>query len=83
MPTNFYSIAVPADTYFNSTAIINGVLTKLTWTSIYNNNLTISGYGYTTSANENYTISHSNPNGKIYVSVYGFSDCGGYGYLGV
>ena len=80
MPTNFYSIAVPADTYFNGTVIINGVLTKLTWTSIYNNNGTISGYGYTTSANGNYTISHSNPNGKIYVSLYGFSDRGGYGY---
>ena len=80
MPTNFYSIAVPADTYFNGTVIINGVLTKLTWTSIYNSNGTISGYGYTTSANGNYTISHSNPNGKIYVSVYGFHYSGGYGY---
>ena len=27
-----------------------------------------------------YTIRHSNLNGKIYVSVYRFSDCGGYGY---
>ena len=80
MPTNFYSIAVPADTYFNGTVIINGVLTKLTWTSIYNSNGTISGYGYTKSAYGHYTISHSNPNGKIYVSVYGFSDRGGYGY---
>ena len=80
--TNFYSIAVPVDTYFNGTVIINGVLTTINWTSIYNNNLTIPGYGYTTSANENYTISHSNPNGKIYISVYGFHYSGGYGYLG-
>ena len=80
MPTNFYNIAVPADTYFNGTIIINGVLTKLNWTSIYNSNGTISGYGYTTSANGNYTISHSYPNGKIYVSVYGFYPSGGYGY---
>ena len=80
MPTNFYSIAVSADIYFNGTIIINGVLTKLNWTSIYNNNGTISGYGYTTSANGNYSISHSNPNGKIYVSVYGFHSYGGYGY---
>ena len=36
----------------------------------------------TTSANENNTISHSNPNGKIYISVYGFHYLGGYGYLG-
>ena len=80
MPTNVYSIAVPADTFFNGTVIINGVLTTLTWTSIYNSNGTISGYGYTTSANGNYTISHSNPNGKIYVSVYGFHSYHGYGY---
>ena len=80
MSTNFYSIAVPADTYFNGTIIINNVLTKLTWTSIYNSNGTISGYGYTMSANGHYTISHSNPNGKIYVSVYGFRFRGGYGY---
>ena len=80
MPINFYSIAVPADTYFNGTVIINDVLTKLTWTPIYNNDGTISGYGYTTSANGSYTINHSHPNGKIYVSVYGFHDYGGYGY---
>ena len=80
MSTNFYSIAVPANTYFNGTVIINGVLTTLNWTSIYNSTGTISGYGYTMSVNGHYTISHSNPNGKIYVSVYGFSDHGGYGY---
>ena len=80
MPTNFYSITVPADTYFNGTVIINGVLTKLNWTSIYNSNGTISGYGYTKSAYGHYTISHSHPNGKIYVSVYGFHSYGGYGY---
>ena len=41
---------------------------------------TILGYGYTTATNGNYTISHSHPNGKIYVSVYGFQIIGGYGY---
>ena len=81
MPINFYSIAIPADTYFNGTVIINGVLTTLNCTSIYNSNGTILGYGYTTSANGTYTISHSHPNGNIYVSVYGFSDHGGYGYI--
>ena len=80
MPTNFYSIAIPADTYFNGTVIINGVLAALNWTSIFSSNGTISGYGYTTAANGNYTISHSNPNGKIYVSVYGFQIIGGCGY---
>ena len=80
MPTNFYSLTVPADAYFNGTIIINNVLTKLNWTLIYNNNGTISGYGYTKSAYGHYTISHSHPNGKIYVSVYGFHSYGGYGY---
>ena len=80
MPTNFFGIVVPADSYFNGTVLINDVLTTYDWTIIYNINGTISGYGYTTTANGNYTISHSNPNGKIYVSVYGFSHYGGYGY---
>ena len=80
MPTNFFGIVVPADSYFNGTVLINDVLTTYDWTIIYNINRTISGYGYTTTANGNYTISHSHPNGKIYVSVYGFSHYGGYGY---
>ena len=80
MPTNFFGIVVPADSYFNGTVLINDVLTTYDWTIIYNINGTISGYGYTTTANGNYTISHSHPNGKIYVSVYGFSHYGGYGY---
>ena len=80
MPTNFYSLTVPADAYFNGTIIINGVLTTLTWTSIYNSNGMISGYGYTTSAYGHYTISHCHPNGKIYVIVYWFHYRGGYGY---
>ena len=75
------SIAIPADIYFNDTVIINRIMTILNWTSIYNSNRTILGYGYTVSANRNYTISHSHPNGKIYVSVYEFSDYGGYGSI--
>ena len=81
MPTNFYSIALPADSYFNGTVIINSVLTELNWTSIYNSDGTISGYGFATAANGTYTISHSHPNSKIYVSVYGFSSNRGYGYV--
>ena len=81
MPTNFYSIAVPADSYYNDTVIINGILTTLNWTPIRDTNGVITGYGYNTTANGNYTISHSHPNGKIYVSAYGFAPNGGYGYL--
>ena len=81
MPTNFYSIAVPADSYYNGTVIINGSLTTLNWTPIRDTNGVITGYGYNTTANGSYTISHSHPNGRIYVSAYGFADNGGYGYL--
>ena len=82
MPTIFYSVAVPVDSYFNGTLIINGVLTSLNWTTIYstNNNIT-TGYGYKTTANGTYTISHSHPYGKICIIVYGFYQHGGYGYL--
>ena len=79
--TNFYSIAVPADLYYNGTVIINGNLTTLNWTPIRDTNGVITGYGYNTTASGSYTISHSHPNGKIYVSAYGFAFAGGYGYL--
>ena len=81
MPTNHYSIAIPADTYYNGTVVINGILTTLDFTPIYDMYGTVTGYGYNTTVNGNYTISHSHPNGKIYVSVYGFISSGGYGYL--
>ena len=82
MPTNHYSVAIPADFYYNGTILINGVLTETTnWSPIYLENGKISGYGYNSSANGTYTISHSHSDGGIYVSVYGFFDYGGYGYL--
>ena len=81
MPNNYYSIAVPADSYYNGTVIINGILTTLNWTPIRDTNGVITGYGYNTTASGSYTISHSHPNGKIYVSAYGFQRTGGYGYL--
>ena len=82
MPTIFYSVAVPVDSYFNGTLIINGVLTSLNWTTIYSTNSnTTTGYGYKATANGTYTISHSHPYGKICIIVYGFYQHGGYGYL--
>lgn len=82
MPTNHYSVAIPIDSYFNGTILINGVLTVTSgWSPIYLENGEISGYGYNSSANGNYTISHSHPEGRIYVSVYGFFHYGGYGYV--
>ena len=81
MPTNYYSIAIPADTYYNGTVVINGTLTTLDFTPIYDVYGTVTGYGYNTTFDRKYTISHSHPNGNIYVSVYGFTLHGGYGYL--
>ena len=80
MPKNYYSIAIPADRYYNGTVVINGILTTLDFTPIYDMYGTVTGYGYNTTVDGNYTISHSHPNGKIYVSVYGFTLHGGYGY---
>ncbi|XP_019859475.1 PREDICTED: uncharacterized protein LOC109587695 [Amphimedon queenslandica] len=80
MPNNFYSIAVPADSYYSGTVIINGSLTTLNWTPIRDTNGVITGYGYNTTVYGSSTISHSHANGRIYVSAYGFSLGGGYGY---
>ena len=48
MPTNHYSIAIPADTYYNGTVVINGTLTTLNFTPIYDVYGTVIGYGYNT-----------------------------------
>lgn len=78
---SFYSLAVPADCYFNGTIIINNELTTLDWAPIYNTIGLVIGYGYNTTANGTYTISHSHPNGLIYVNSYGLDSNGSYGYL--
>lgn len=80
-PFNFYSIAVPADSYYNGNVIINGTLTAPTWTPIRSANGTVVGYGYSQVAYNVSTISHSHPNGRVYVSAYGFDLAAGYGYL--
>ena len=78
---NYYSLAVPSDTYYNGTVIVNNVLMTPQWSPIYSINGSIIGYGYNATANGVYTISHSHTNGVIYVSAYGFDASGGFGYL--
>ena len=78
---NYYSLAVPSDTYYNGTVIVNNVLMAPQWSPIYSINGSIIGYGYNATANGVYTISHSHTNGVIYVSAYGFDESGGFGYL--
>ena len=79
---NYYSLAVPSDTYYNGTVIVNNMLMTPQWSPIYSiNGSIIIGYGYNATANGVYTISHSHTNGVIYVSAYGFDASGGFGYL--
>ena len=80
MPKNYFSILVPNDQYFNQTYLYNGFTLTPTWTTIYYPNGSIAGYGYSTQFSGTVTISHSNVNGSIFVTVYGFVYAGGYGY---
>ena len=80
IPKNYFSILVPNDQYFNQTYLYNGFTLTPTWTTIYYPNGSIAGYGYSNEFSGTVTISHSNPNGSIFVTVYGFVEYGGYGY---
>ena len=80
MPKNYFSILVPNDQYFNQTYLYNGFTLTPTWTTIYYPNGSIAGYGYSTQFSGAVTISHSNVNGSIFVTVYGFDSAGAYGY---
>ena len=80
MPKNYFSILVPNDQYFNQTYIYNGFTLTPTWTTIYFPNGSIAGYGYSTEFSGTSSFSHSNPNGNIFITAYGFVEYGGYGY---
>ena len=80
IPKNYFSILVPNDQYFNQTYLCNGFTLTPIWTTIYYLNGSIAGYGYSTQFSGTVTIGHSNVNGSIFVTVYGFVEYGGYGY---
>ena len=80
VPKNYFSILVPNDQYFNQTYLYNGFTLTPTWTTIYYPNGSIAGYGYSTEFSGTGSFSHSNPNGSIFITVYGFVEYGGYGY---
>ena len=80
--TSYYSVVMPNDAYFNQGLMINGFLNNLTWTSIYAANGSVIGYGYSAAVTGSNTIAHPNPNGKLFVSVYGFTTYGAYSYVG-
>ena len=80
--TSYYTVVMPNDAYFNQGLMINGFLNNLTWTSIYAANGSVVGYGYSAAVTGSNTIAHPNPNGKLFVSVYGFTTYGAYSYVG-
>ena len=80
--TSYYSVVVPNDAYFNQSLLINNVLINPPWVLIYASNGSIYGYGYSTSFSGTYTVAHPNPNGKLFVSIYGWTTYGGHSYVG-
>ena len=80
--TSYYSVVVPNDAYFNQNLLVNNVLTNPLWVPIYGSDGSIYGYGYSTSFNDTNTVSHPNPNGKLFISIYGWSIDAGYSYVG-
>ena len=80
--TSYYSVVVPNDAYFNHNLLINNNLINPPWVLIYASNGSVYGYGYSTSFCGTNTIRHPNPNGKLFVSVYGWRTYAGYSYVG-
>ena len=79
---SYYSVVVPNNAYFNENLLINNVLINPPWVPIYGSDGSIYGYGYSTSFYGNNTVTHSNPNGKLFVTVYGWNLFAGYSYVG-
>ena len=80
--TSYYSVVVPNDAYFNQSLLINSNLINPPWVFIYASDGSIYGYGYSTSFSGTNTVAHPNPNGKLFVSIYGWTSYAGYSYVG-
>ena len=80
--TSYYSVVVPNDAYFNQSLLFNSNLINPSWVLIYASDGSVYGYGYSTSFSGTNTIAHPNPNGKLFVSIYGWKTYGGYSYVG-
>ena len=80
--TSYYSVVIPNDSYFNKSLLINSNLINPPWVLIYASDGSIYGYGYSTSFSGTNTIAHPNPNGKLFVSIYGWTMYAGYSYVG-
>ena len=80
--TSYYSVVVPNDAYFNQSLLINNFLINPPWVLIYASDGSIYGYGYSTSFTGTNTVTHPDPNGKLFVSIYGWTRYAGHSYAG-
>ena len=80
--TSYYSVVVPNDVYFSQSLLINGILINPSWVEIYASDGSVYGYGYSNSFSGTNTITHPDPNGKLFVSIYGWTTYAGYSYVG-
>ena len=81
--SHYYSVVMPNDEYYDGTLIFDGSLQNITgWNAIYYSDGSIAGYGYSALTNGSHTITHPNKQGKLFVSVYGWSSFRGYSYAG-
>ncbi|XP_019859534.1 PREDICTED: uncharacterized protein LOC109587749 [Amphimedon queenslandica] len=77
---SLYTVTVPARESFNGTLVINGSLVTPNWSSIYDKDGVIVGYGYTSSFSGMTTIAPSSSMNSLYVAVYNLDDDGAYSY---
>ena len=80
--TSYYSVAVPNDGYFDQKVLINNKLINPSWVQIYGSNGSVYGYGYSGCFSGTITVTHPNPNGTLFVSIYGWKSYAGYSYVG-
>ena len=81
--SHYYSVVMPNDKYYDGTLIFDGSLQNISeWKAIYYSDGSIAGYGYSALTNGSHTITHPNKQGKLFVTVYGWTTYGGYSYAG-
>ena len=77
---HYYTVVMPNDDYFTGQILFDDNAQSKSWTSIYYQNGSIAGYGFSASASGSHTIAHPNENGKLFVSLFGWTRYGGYCY---
>ena len=89
-PASYVSITVPAEYYDPDSILLDGTIVNCEWMAINNRSNVIVGYGcnvtmpaQSSTTPTQHTLSHSDPNGRISATVYGFRDfpAQGYAYL--